>query len=273
MIVAVSCGCCSSRRLRVSVTWLMLKLSPVLQSVAVWCQSLFGFFHRCHRRWILRTVPSCTTSLQALYVSWRASWARPTPTSLLRWFSLTSQTHTHSRFMSLCPGLLLTPETCGSLSSFWILWGVEKITEASVPTVRLDVTPSGPLMPPRPSSPSFMPDSLPSATLPIYPGLGQAPICWIAYLKAWFFLLCHLIFNCCCQFSCQFIHSVVRWWRGYLSGAKCIWSIWCHCHSLSLASVKSVTHIVTTEHVHLDESRPCVMDNLTHVDIFFSTQW
>ena len=35
---------------------------------------------------------------------------------------------------------------------------------------------------------------------------------------------------------------VVRCWRGYLSGARCrlcIWPSWCHCHSLSLASVKS----------------------------------
>ena len=34
-----------------------------------------------------------------------------------------------------------------------------------------------------------------------------------------------------------------RWgcWRGYLSGARCwlAWPSWCHCHSLSLASVKS----------------------------------
>ena len=35
---------------------------------------------------------------------------------------------------------------------------------------------------------------------------------------------------------------VVGCWRGYLSGARlqtCIWPSWCHCHSLSLASVKS----------------------------------
>ena len=37
---------------------------------------------------------------------------------------------------------------------------------------------------------------------------------------------------------------VVRCWRGNLSGARCrlatcIWPSWCHCHSLSLASVKS----------------------------------
>ena len=35
---------------------------------------------------------------------------------------------------------------------------------------------------------------------------------------------------------------VVGCWCGYLSGARldsCIWPSWCHCHSLSLASVKS----------------------------------
>ena len=35
---------------------------------------------------------------------------------------------------------------------------------------------------------------------------------------------------------------VVGCWRGYLSGARCrlaLWPSWCHCHPLSLASVKS----------------------------------
>jgi len=50
-----------------------------------------------------------------------------------------------------------------------------KITEASALTIQLDATPSGPSTPPPPSSPNFTPDALPVATLPIYPGLGQAP--------------------------------------------------------------------------------------------------
>jgi len=37
-------------------------------------------------------------------------------------------------------------------------------------TLRLDTTASGPSMPSPPSSPQFY-----AATLPIYPGLGQAP--------------------------------------------------------------------------------------------------
>ena len=32
---------------------------------------------------------------------------------------------------------------------------------------------------------------------------------------------------------------VVGCWHGYLSAVKCIWPSWCHCHSLSLAPVKS----------------------------------
>jgi len=32
---------------------------------------------------------------------------------------------------------------------------------------------------------------------------------------------------------------VVGCWCGSLSGTRCIWPSWCHCHSLSLASVKS----------------------------------
>jgi len=47
--------------------------------------------------------------------------------------------------------------------------------EASALTIRLDAIPSGPSMPPPPSFPNFTPDALPATTLPIYPGLGQAP--------------------------------------------------------------------------------------------------
>jgi len=38
----------------------------------------------------------------------------------------------------------------------------------------------------------FMPDALPATTLPIYPGLGQAPSMLAAYLVAW---LAHLVVN------------------------------------------------------------------------------
>jgi len=32
----------------------------------------------------------------------------------------------------------------------------------------------------------FTPDALPGTALPIYPGLGQHQICWLAYPVAWF---------------------------------------------------------------------------------------
>jgi len=49
-----------------------------------------------------------------------------------------------------------------------------KMTEAEVPTIRPDATPSGLSVPPPPSSPIFTPNALSEATLPIYPCLGQA---------------------------------------------------------------------------------------------------
>jgi len=50
-----------------------------------------------------------------------------------------------------------------------------EISQADTPTIRLSTTPSGLISNPPISSPNFMPDALPAATLPIYPGLEQAP--------------------------------------------------------------------------------------------------
>ena len=42
------------------------------------------------------------------------------------------------------------------------------------------------------------------------------------------------------QYTGQPVYWVVGCWRSDLSGVRCcIWPSWCHCHSLSLASVKS----------------------------------
>jgi len=50
-----------------------------------------------------------------------------------------------------------------------------KITEADALAIRLDATPSGLSVPPQPSSSHFFtPNALPTATLPIYPGLRHA---------------------------------------------------------------------------------------------------
>ena len=49
--------------------------------------------------------------------------------------------------------------------------------------------------------------------------------------------------RCCWLGGRKGIRPVKTWvvgcWHGYLSGARCRWPSWCHCHSLSLASVKS----------------------------------
>jgi len=50
-----------------------------------------------------------------------------------------------------------------------------KKAEADTPTIWLGAIPSGLISDPPPSSSIFMLDALPAATLPLYPGLGQAP--------------------------------------------------------------------------------------------------
>jgi len=54
-----------------------------------------------------------------------------------------------------------------------------EISEAHTPTIQLGATPPGVpdwlISDPHPSSPTFTPDFIPAATLPIYPGLGRAP--------------------------------------------------------------------------------------------------
>jgi len=58
------------------------------------------------------------------------------------------------------------------------------------PTIRLGATPSGLTSANiNQHPPFFMPDTLPVATLPLYPGLVLAPnhqICWLAYPVAWY---------------------------------------------------------------------------------------
>jgi len=58
---------------------------------------------------------------------------------------------------------------------FWTFMVQGKITQEDTLTIWLGTTPSGLISDPPPSSPHFMPDALPAATLPLYSGLGQAP--------------------------------------------------------------------------------------------------
>jgi len=53
-------------------------------------------------------------------------------------------------------------------------YGTREDNRGRPPTTRLDATPSL-ISDPPPTSPIFMPDALPATTLPLYPGLGQAP--------------------------------------------------------------------------------------------------
>jgi len=132
--------------------------------------SLLNITPQAHAASGIGTVTAALSLLRSLSGKWvPAKW---------RWCATACSiyniihTHTYSWFTALCPGLPgwagtrrdihpLTPEMCcGCLSSFWILWGMGKITEASVPTIRLVTTPSGPSMPPPPSSPQFYADKL-----------------------------------------------------------------------------------------------------------------
>ena len=66
-------------------------------------------------------------------------------------------------------------------------YGTGKDNRGSAPTIRLDATPSGLLLPPPPSSSVFMSNALYVTSLLIYPGCGQAPnnaglhTQWISY--------------------------------------------------------------------------------------------
>ena len=58
---------------------------------------------------------------------------------------------------------------------FWIFWTKMKITQADASTIWMDCHPIQTNWCPHLCHPHFMQDALPYTTLPIYPGLGQAP--------------------------------------------------------------------------------------------------
>jgi len=58
---------------------------------------------------------------------------------------------------------------------FWTFMVQGKIIEADTLTIWLGVTPSRLISNPPHNTLTFMPDALPATTLPLYPGLGQAP--------------------------------------------------------------------------------------------------
>ena len=89
---------------------------------------------------------------------------------------LNAHTHTQTHTAILWPFFQDHPgEPVPEEIFFWTFMVQGKITEADTLTIRLDTTLSGLINGPSPSSPIFMPVALPAATLPLYPGLGQAP--------------------------------------------------------------------------------------------------
>ena len=87
--------------------------------------------------------------------------------------------HTQNHFTSLCT---LSGTTRMSryqkvhFAIFWIFWSKMKITQADAPTVWMDCHPIQTNWCPHLCYPHhFMQDALTYTTLPIYPGLGQAP--------------------------------------------------------------------------------------------------
>jgi len=81
-------------------------------------------------------------------------------------------THTHNRFTALFGNLFGWAGARRNLLDF-VVQG--KIAEADTPTIRLGATPCRLISDPPPSPPIFTLDALPTTTLRIYPGLGQAP--------------------------------------------------------------------------------------------------
>jgi len=80
------------------------------------------------------------------------------------------------------------------LAVLWVFWCKVKITHADAPTTRMEAIPSKLIGDSTSAIPIiFMLDALPGTTLPIYPGLGQAPnmlpsitsglLFWLSHLK------------------------------------------------------------------------------------------
>jgi len=88
---------------------------------------------------------------------------------------------------------------------------------------------------------SFLPAGLTAANLQQHDGLIDTTQ---FHRLSSAYCVCLMLW-CCWLGGRKGIRPVKNWvvgcWRGYMSGEvqTCIWPSWCHCHSLSLASVKS----------------------------------
>jgi len=90
--------------------------------------------------------------------------------------------HQHNHFTALFPGPPKSVNARRELLDFMVQGKTNRGRHTDHPAGRHSIRTK---QSPPPPSLIFMPDALPAATLPIYPGLGQAPN-MLAYPVAWF---------------------------------------------------------------------------------------
>jgi len=95
------------------------------------------------------------------------------------YFRLHYLTHTYNHFTALWTmsgTTWVSQYQKAHFAIFWIFWNKMKITQADAPTIWMDCHPIQTNWYPHLCHPTiFTQDALPYTTLPIYPGLGQAP--------------------------------------------------------------------------------------------------
>ena len=100
-----------------------------------------------------------------------------------------------------------------------------RITEADTPTILLGATPSRLISDPSPTSPLFMPDAFPVATLPLYPGLRQAPNVLSCILSV--VLIPSGVFLFLLDHTQQFYGPFFRDHPGEPVPEEDFWTLWC----------------------------------------------
>ena len=138
----------------------MVMISWVLGDL-LYCLVLFGLFSIPRPDWLGRMVPKMMYLCQ------------------VELSKSTTHVHTHNHFTALWT---LSGTTRVSqyqkvhFAIFWTFWSKLKITQADTPTIWMDCHPSRLIGAPTSAIPTiFTPDALPYTTLPMCPGLGQAP--------------------------------------------------------------------------------------------------
>jgi len=112
---------------------------------------------------------------------------------------------------------------------FWIFWCKKKITQADAPTIQMDCHPIHTNWCPHLYHPTiFTPNALPGTTLPIYPGLEQAPnmlACITGDTRYLQLFALPSVLWCCWLGGRKGIRPVKNWvvgcWHGCLAGMRC----------------------------------------------------